>query len=330
MNLGSILEQTISQAFGVNAMVFAMAVIGLNVHFGYTGLLNFGQIGFVAMGGYGLGMSITIFGWNPWLGILVGLVYALIFALLLGVPTLRLRGDYLAIVTIAASEVLRILVRSTTLAEWTGGNTGITAFANSFYQFNPFTERVYDFGPFFYTGPNLFILSIGWPLVLLVTFLIWQLMRSPWGRVVKAIREDEDAARALGKNAYWYKMQSLMLGGVIGGLAGIMLAIANSTVQPDYFVPVQTFFMWTALILGGVGRVWSPIVGSMLFWGLLTATDGVLRGFEAEGWIPRWLMNASQVGQIRFMLVGLGLALLMMYRPQGLFGSREEMMLDAR
>jgi branched-chain amino acid transport system permease protein len=148
--------------------------------------------------------------------------------------------------------------------------------------------------------------------------------------VVKAIREDEDAARALGKNAYWYKMQSLMLGGVIGGLAGILLAIANSTVQPDYFVPVQTFFMWTALILGGVGRVWSPIVGSMLFWGLLTVTDGVLRGFEAEGWVPRWLMNASQVGQIRFMLVGLGLALLMIYRPQGLFGSREEMMLDAR
>jgi len=126
VNLGSVFEQTISQMFGVNAMVFAMAVIGLNVHFGYTGLLNFGQIGFVAMGGYGLGMSITIFGWNPWLGLLVGLLYALLFALLLGIPTLRLRGDYLAIVTIAASEVLRILVRSTTVAEWTGGNTGLT------------------------------------------------------------------------------------------------------------------------------------------------------------------------------------------------------------
>jgi branched-chain amino acid transport system permease protein len=125
-------------------------------------------------------------------------------------------------------------------------------------------------------------------------------------------------------------MQSLMLGGVIGGLAGVMLAIANSTVQPDYFVPVSTFFMWTAMILGGVGRIWSPIVGSMLFWGLLTITDGILRGLEAEGWLPSWLMNAAQVGQVRFMLVGLGLALLMVFRPQGLFGSREEMMLDAR
>jgi branched-chain amino acid transport system permease protein len=330
MNWDAIIQLTVSQAFGINAMVFAMATIGLNIHFGYTGLLNFGHIGFVAMGGYGLGMAITVFEINPYLAILVGLAYALIFALLLGIPTLRLRGDYLAIVTIAASEVLRIMVRSTTLAEFTGGTTGINGFADPFYAFNPFTERLYEFGPFFYTGPNLFMLMIGWPLVILVTLLVWQLMRSPWGRVVKAIREDENAARALGKNAYWYKLQSLMLGGAIGGLAGILLAISNSTVQPDYFVPVQTFFMWTALILGGVARIWSPIVGSMIFWGLLTATDAVIRGMQAEGWIPSWLMSAPQVGQLRFMVVGLGLALLMVYRPQGVFGSRQEMMLDAR
>ena len=330
MNWNSIFQQAISQAFGLNAVVFAMATIGLNVHFGYTGLLNFGHIGFVAMGGYGVGMAITTFGLNPYLGLLVGIIYALLFALILGVPTLRLRGDYLAIVTIAASEVFRIVVRSTTLAPLTGGNTGITAFAAPFYELNPFTERLYSFGPFFYTGPNLFMITVGWPLVILVTLGIWQLMRSPWGRVVKAIREDEDAARALGKNAYWYKLQSLMLGGAIGGLAGILLAIGNSTVQPDYFVPVQTFFLWAALILGGVGRIWSPIVGSMLFWALLTITDGVMRGLQSTGAIPSWLMDGPQVGQVRFMLVGLGLALLMVYRPQGIFGSRQEMMLDAR
>jgi branched-chain amino acid transport system permease protein len=282
------------------------------------------------MGGYGLGMAITTFGWNPWLGLLVGVVYALIFSLLLGLPTLRLRGDYLAIVTIAASEVLRILVRSTTLAEFTGGNTGITGFAGAFYALNPFTQRLYDIGPFFYTGPNLFILTVGWPLVILVSLAVWQLMRSPWGRVVKAIREDEDAARALGKNAYWYKLQSLMLGGAIGGLAGMLLAIGNSTVQPDYFVPVQTFFLWTALIVGGVGRVWSPIVGSMVFWAVLTATDGIVRGLQSMGAIPPSIMDAPQVGQVRFMLVGIGLAVLMVYRPQGIFGSRQEMMLGGR
>lgn len=330
MNWDAVVQSTMSQAFGVNAMVFAMATIGLNVHFGYTGLLNFGHIGFVAMGGYGLGMAITTFGWNPFLGLAVGIVYALIFALLLGVPTLRLRGDYLAIVTIAASEVLRILVRSTTLAEFTGGNTGITGFAGAFYRLNPFMDRFYEFGPFFYTGPNLFILTVGWPLVILVTLGVWQLMRSPWGRVVKAIREDEDAARALGKNAYWYKLQSLMLGGAIGGLAGMLLAIANSTVQPDYFVPVQTFFLWAAMILGGVGRIGSPIVGSIIFWAMVTLTDGVVRNLQSTGVIPTWIMDGPQVGQVRFMLVGIGLALLMVYRPQGIFGSRQEMMLDAR
>ncbi len=330
MNWNTIIQQTLSQAVGINAMVFAMATIGLNIHFGYTGLLNFGQIGFVAMGGYGLGMAIVTFGLNPWLGILVGLGYALIFALLLGIPTLRLRGDFLALVTIAASEVLRIAVRSVALAEWTGGNTGINQFAGAFYAFNPFTERLYSFGPFFFTGPNLFMLFVGWPLVILVSLLVWQLIRSPWGRVIKAIREDEDAARALGKNAYWYKLQSLMLGGAIGGLAGMLLAVANSTVQPDYFVPVQTFFLWAAMILGGVGRIWSPIVGSILFWAMLTFSDSMVRGFQATGWIPTWIMDGPQAGQIRFMLVGLGLALLMVYRPQGIFGSREEMMLDAR
>lgn len=330
MNWGSIFQQMMSQAFGVNAMVFAMAAIGLNVHFGYTGLLNFGHIGFMAMGGYGLGMAITTFGFNPYVGLLVGIGYALLFALILGIPTLRLRGDYLAIVTIAASEVFRIVVRSTAVEEYTGGNIGINQFAGPFYELNPFNERLYSWGPFFYTGPNLFVLSVGWPLVILVTLGIWQVMRSPWGRVVKAIREDEDAARALGKNAYWYKLQSLMLGGAIGGLAGILLAIGNSTVQPDYFVPVQTFFLWSALILGGVARVWSPIVGSMIFWALITATDAVMRGLQSTGAIPSWLMAGPQVGQVRFMLVGLGLALLMVYRPQGIFGSREEMMLDAR
>ncbi len=338
MNWAEIIQQTLSQAFGVNAVWFAMALIGLNIHFGYTGLLNFGHIGFVAVGGYGIAMSVVVFGWSPYAGIIVGIVYALIFALLLGVPTLRLRGDYLAIVTIAASEVLRLMVRSTVLADYTGGNTGLNQWAEQLYEFNPFTERFYQLIPlpftdrtlFFFTGRNLFVIVVGWTLVALVTLGVWQLMRSPWGRVLKAIREDEDAARALGKNAYWYKMQSLMLGGAIGGVAGMLVAVANLTVQPDYFVPAQTFFLWTALILGGVGRVWSPIVGAMMFWGLLVMTDSVMRGLQSNGWIPEAIMNPAQVGQVRFILVGLGLALLMIFRPQGIFGSKEEMMLDAR
>lgn len=327
---GRIVQQTLSQAFGVEAMVFAMAAIGLNVHFGYTGLLNFGHVGFMAMGGYGVGMAIYLWGLNPGLAVLVGFAYALVLALILGVPTLRLRSDYLAIVTIAASEIIRIMARSTTLSPYTRGAQGINQFAGEYYALNPFTARSYSIGPFFYTGNNLFIILVGWTLVILVSLLVWQLMRSPWGRVVKAIREDEEAARALGKNAYWYKLQSLMLGGAIGGLAGMLQVIAKSSVQPDTFVPPITFFIWTVLILGGVARVFSPIVGSIVFWGLLTFMENFLRQLVGTGVIPPSIMDDNQVGQVRFMLVGIGLALLMVFRPQGIFGSREEMALDAR
>lgn len=325
-----IFKLTVSSSLGVDAMVFAMAAIGLNIHFGYTGLLNFGHVGFMAVGGYGVGVAIATWGLNPYLGLLIGIIFALILALLLGVPTLRLRADYLAIVTIAASEIIRFLARSTTLRPWTRGTEGLNEFAGEFYNLSPFKQNLYDWGPFFFTANNLFIVIVGWITTVLLALLVWQLMRSPWGRVLKAIREDEDAARALGKNAYWYKLQALMLGGAIGGAAGMFQVIAKSTVQPDTFQPVITFFIWTVLILGGVGRVWSPIVGSMIFWGLLALVENVLRQFVGAGYISTAIMDSNQVGIFRFITVGLGLMLLMVYRPQGIFGSREEMALGAR
>lgn len=327
---GQIVQLTVSSAIGVEAMVFALAAIGLNIHFGYAGLLNFGQVGFMAMGAYGVGISIVIWQLNPYLALLVGVIFSLALALILGLPTLRLRADYLAIVTIAASEVIRIMARSTTLRGITRGAEGLNEFAGAFYELNPFRQNLYDWGPFFFTGNNLFIVVVGWIVVALAALLTWQLMRSPWGRVVKAIREDEDAARALGKNAYWYKMQALMLGGVIGGIAGMLQVIAKSTVQPDTFVPVITFFIWTILILGGAGRVWSPIVGSVIFWGLLAFVETSLRELVGTGAIPATIMDSNQVGIVRFWIVGLGLILLMVFRPQGIFGSKEEMALDAR
>lgn len=327
---GQIIQLTVSSAIGVEAVVFALAAIGLNIHFGYTGLLNFGQVGFMAMGAYGVGISIVTWQLNPYLALVIGVLFALSLALILGFPTLRLRADYLAIVTIAASEVIRIMARSTTLRGITRGAEGLNEFAGAFYDLNPFTRNLYDWGPFFFTGNNLFIVIVGWILVAAAALLTWQLMRSPWGRVLKAIREDEDAARALGKNAYWYKMQSLMLGGAIGGVAGMVQVIAKSTVQPDTFVPVITFFIWTVLILGGVGRVWSPVIGSVVFWGLLAFVETFLRELVGTGVIPSSIMDSNQVGIVRFWIVGIGLILLMVFRPQGIFGSREEMALDAR
>lgn len=335
MNWASILDNTVTQFFGPQAMYFALAAIGLNIHFGYTGLLNFGHAGFIACGAYGMAIPIFFYGWPLLPAVLMGLFASAIFALLLGIPTLRLRADYLAIVTIAASEILRIVVRATSLRNYTGGSNGINEFTGGFRDINPINERFsINLGVFEldYAAYESWLLLVGWLLVLASVGFVYLLMRSPWGRALKAVREDEDAARALGKNAYSIKMQSLVLGGLFGAMGGMMFALGQSSVQPspqDLGTP-KTFFIWVAVILGGTGRLWGPVIGSMLFSALLAFSDSFLRQAESADKIPDWLMDGVQVGQVRFILLGLGLMVLMIFRPQGLFGDRKEMALDAR
>jgi neutral amino acid transport system permease protein len=248
---------------------------------------------------------------------------------LLGVPTLRLRADYLAIVTIAASEIIRLIFRSVTLRDTFGGSGGISGFSNDFYELNPYDDRV-GVGPFEFGPRDAWVLTVGWVLVILACLIVWALMRSPWGRVIKAIREDEDAVRSLGKNVYSYKMQSLIIGGLLGALGGFIFALAQAAVQPDLYSPNLTFFAYTILILGGAGRVLGPVVGAMIFWCLLQLTAGILEGLVRTGAIPTWLMQSNDVGAVRFMLVGIALLLLLVFRPQGIFGDKREIALDAR
>jgi branched-chain amino acid transport system permease protein len=145
-------------------------------------------------------------------------------------------------------------------------------------------------------------------------------VHSPWGRVVKAIREDEDAVRSLGKNVFAYKMQVLLLGGVLGGLGGMIFVLPRS-VQPDNFGTQTTFFLWTIMLLGGAATVLGPIVGSMIFWFVLVATDGLISLLVSEQLLP---ITGVQGGQVRFILVGIALMLLVIFRPQGLFGKKSE------
>ncbi|MBC3762096.1 branched-chain amino acid ABC transporter permease [Quadrisphaera oryzae] len=326
----SIVNNALAAAIGLDTVIYALAALGLNIQFGYAGLLNFGQAAFVAIGSYGIATMVSIAGLPFGVGVLVGLLGSVVFALLLGVPTLRLRADYLAIATIAASEVVRLLARSNSLGAYTGGSNGLTGFANGFYDLNPFPQGTYGFGPWQNNERTTWILLVGWLLVAFVALATWALMRSPWGRVLKGIREDEDAVRALGKNVYAYKMQALVLGGLVGTLAGFVFSIGRAAVQPDNYATAFTFFAYTVLLLGGAARVLGPVVGAAIFWVVLSLTDGVLRGAIAEGWVPAGLMTTTQVGQVRFMLVGLALMLLMIYRPQGIFGDRRELALDGR
>ena len=328
MDFGVILRDFLRAAVGVEAVYFAVAAIGLNLHFGYTGLLNFGHIGFLMVSAYGLAITVTYFGLSMWVGLVVGILAAVALALALGLPTLRLRADYLAIVTIVAAEILRFMFRSVALRDITGGSFGLSQFAREFYQINPFPDGTYGIGLIAFDERTTWVLLVGWILAGVLAVVLWRLSRSPWGRVLRAIREDEDAAASLGKNVFAYKMQSLVLGGVIGGIGGFITSVNQQAVQPDLYSPPVTFFIFTALILGGAATVVGPIIGSMIFWALLAATNSALRQAVRADYIPNWLMDGVQVGQVRFMLVGLGLMLLMIYRPQGIFGDRRELALE--
>jgi len=324
-----ILQSAFHDAFSPFALSFVLAAIGLNVHYGYTGLLNFGQAAFVAVGAYGMGVSVASFDLPLIPALLVGIVAAAILALILGVPTLRLRADYLAIVTIAAAESLR-LAFSATFKDYFHARDGVSGFTTEFRSYNPFPESMDTFLTF--SRNDLWVMTVGWVVVTLACLYLWLLMRSPWGRVLKGIREDEDAVRSLGKNVYFYKMQSLVLGGVIGAFGGFVGGLGLASVQPDSFNTDFTFIAFTMLILGGAARILGPVVGAVVFWGVLSAIGGVLAKLTSgtDPVIPPSIMDADQASTVRFMVVGIALMLLMIYRPQGIFGDRKEIALDAR
>jgi neutral amino acid transport system permease protein len=163
----TIIDDSLRAMVGREAIIYALAAIGLNVHFGYTGLLNFGQVGFMAIGGYGVAISVLEWDLPLGVGVLVGIGAATALALLLGLPTLRLRADYLAIVTIAASEIFRLMVSAPSWRSFTGGSDGLSGFSSGFYDLNPIGEGTYGFGPWRYSERTLWVLLVGWTLVML-------------------------------------------------------------------------------------------------------------------------------------------------------------------
>lgn len=320
MDFAAILSSAFGELLSPTTAAYALASLGLAVHFGYSGLLNFGQAGFMAVGAYGFAISTLTFKAPFFLALLVAVVAAAIFALILGIPTLRLRADYLAIVTIAAAEIVRYLVTTNGWTAVTGSANGLAAFEGGFFEMNPFPPGSYAMGM---NNRDFFIRIVGWTLVIVAGVLVWLLMRSPWGRVLKGIREDENAVRSLGKNVYAYKMQALIIGGVLGALAGLIFTLPRGAIQPANYGTELTFFLWTCLLLGGMATVLGPVVGAMIFWVVLSLTQSILSGLIESGTIT-WL-STIQAGQLRFILVGVALMLLMIFRPQGVFGNKKEL-----
>ncbi|MDX2025544.1 branched-chain amino acid ABC transporter permease [Microcella sp.] len=301
---------------------YALAALGLAIHFGFTGLLNFGQAGFMMLGAYGFAIATLTFGWPVWAAILMGVGASIVFALILGIPTLRLRADYLAIVTIAAAEIIRLLFTTNTFESVTGSADGLQGYKGGFEALNPIPPGTYGFGPWVYNEYDWWVRIFGWGLVAIAAFITWRLFKSPWGRVIKGIREDEDAVRALGKNVYFYKMQSLVIGGVFGALAGMIFILPRAVVPSNYQTSL-TFFIYAILLLGGAATVFGPIVGSVIFWVLLSFFSGFIARAVEVGWLP--FLSNVQAGQLRFILVGIAIMLIVIYRPQGIFGNKKEL-----
>ncbi|WP_104168448.1 branched-chain amino acid ABC transporter permease [Arthrobacter sp. SX1312] len=323
MDFGNILINAFGEMISPTTAAYALAALGLAVHFGYSGLLNFGQAGFMAVGAYGYAIATLSFDAPLPVAVLVAVVASVIFAIILGIPTLRLRADYLAIVTIAAAEIVRYIVTTNGLTDVTGSANGLAAFEGGFFGLNPFPQGTYNIGPLGMNERDLWIRVVAWSVVTIACLLVWLLMRSPWGRVLKGIREDENAVRSLGKNVYAYKMQALIIGGVLGSIAGIIFTLPRGAVQPANYATELTFFLYTCLLLGGMATVLGPVVGAMIFWVVLSLTQGILYGLIEIGAIT--FLTNSQAGQLRYILVGVALMLLMIFRPQGVLGNKKEL-----
>lgn len=458
--------------------IFALFGLGLNLQWGFTGLINFGHVAFMAVGAYFVAL-LTLPGYLQelptnmlenftWMqeseavssflqtiqqvmpeqvpipiAVLIGAIAAAFLGLLIGLSTLKLREDYLAIVTIGVSEIIRLIALN---EEWlTRGSFGVQRFSLPLSNLNPniFTRIImialltavlgiallqlwkhalrrikaapsqaiikgsvvlagyvgslllllYGIGlsaqqlklsnalPPWLLGISMIAVFAGvcalyiwlsrkffpklsalgasstlvsviactvlgvWTYGFLVTALynysrnptktglmlisllvlaviFWALQRlvsSPWGRVLKAIREDEEVAKALGKNVFWYKLQSLMLGGAIAGIAGALYAWQLTTIYPDNFQPLVTFNAWTIVVLGGAGNNVGTLLGAAIFWAYQTLTRFVLADI-----VP---LDDARLGAFRIMIIGLLLMVLMIWRPQGILGKKEELTL---
>jgi branched-chain amino acid transport system permease protein len=306
---------------GVLAATYALVALGLQLNVGFTGIVNFGAAGFMAVGAYTMAILTIETEMSFWLSLPLSMLVTMTFGLLVGLPSLRLRADYLAIATIAAAEIVRVVAQNA--RELTGGNQGLFCSDDQSICYDDtwldVSDRIegwlVDLG---WSDPEILfpLLIVAWAAVLAVTLGLLFVQGSPWGRVLRAVREDEDAARALGKNAVAYKLQSLVISAAIAAIAGWILALNLATLHPIDFEPLVTFFAYGVLVLGGLASYWGVLVGSVIFWTLLEAT----RFIDV-------LEDESDQVALRFALVGVILILLMAFRPQGMFGKREEMVL---
>ena len=273
------------------ALLYALLALGLNLIVGLTGLLHLGYAAFFAIGAYTYGLLNIHWGWPFWAGCLPAVLVAGACGVGLGVPALRVRGDYLAIVTLGFGEIVRITF--TNLDRFTGGPNGLLGIAHPTLWMPG--QGVMDFGVA--TTPYYYLVCLA---TALVAGVCVRLSRSRVGRAWMAIREDELAAACMGIPVLRFKLLAQGCGGAIAGLAGAIFAAKQGTITPDSFDFILSVMVLAMVVLGGLGSIRGAVVGALL----LGSLPELLRGFE----------------QYRMLLFGLSMVVIMRLRPQGFFG----------
>lgn len=291
--------------------IYCIVVLGLNLRWGYCGLLDFGVAGFFLIGAYTAAILISapsesfLFGVKytvgygiAWpLGLIAAAVVSGFLAFLIGIPTLRLRGDYLAIVTIGVAEILRYVAIG---EKWlTRGVQGIRNIKRPFESFFAAASLPSD------------IILLVLTLAILALFLIIanRLYVSPFGRVLRAMREDEVVTSFLGKPIANFKMLTFILGGIYMGVAGALFAMYTTAIEPYQFIPTYTFLIWACLIVGGSGNNWGAILGGALIMGLF---------IQATRFLPSIPGQPQLIPAFRYIAVGVLLIVVLRLRPRGL------------
>jgi branched-chain amino acid transport system permease protein len=290
------------------ALTYGIMCLGLNVQWGQTGLFNVGVAGFVAIGAYvsaimttpddpnrfgGFDLPIVV----GWIG---GALAAAVVSLLVGLLTVRLRADYLAIATFGVAVIVQLCALN--LESVTGGPFGMGFIPR---PFAPLAGNALVFG--------LLNLGVTALTVLGVYLALERLLRSPWGRVLRAIREDEQAALALGKNAFHFRLQAFAIGGGIMGLAGAVQAHFIGFIAPENYVPMLTFQVWAMLIVGGSGNNLGAILGAVLVWAIWAASAAGISAFVPPE-------QQARAAALQIVLIGLAICMMLLVRPRGLLG----------
>lgn len=293
------------------ALTYAIMCLGLNVQWGQTGLFNVGVAGFVGIGAYVSALLTTPdtpdrfggFDLPLAVGWIAAAAAAALASALLGALTLRLRADYLAIATFGFAVVVQLALLN--LQSLTGGPFGISFIPR------PFNSLAGD--PLLFGLGNL---AVAGGVTLAVYLALEHLMLSPWGRVLRAVREDEQAATALGKNAVSFRLQAFAVGGAIMGLAGAVQGHFIGYISPEGYMPILTFQVWAMLIVGGSGNNRGAIAGAILVWAFWAASGAALGALVPPD-------QQARASALKIVMIGVAICLVLLLRPRGLFGERK-------